>query len=85
MRENPGQGSLRIAPFAGLDPCCFAHAGAAPIRADEQSRTEGGAVRAGQGDAVGIDSDIRDDIEAYEGGYPDVDIFYGGVTASYSF
>ena len=32
-----------------------------------------------------IDSDIRDDIEAYEGGYPDVDIFYGGVTASYSF
>ena len=32
-----------------------------------------------------IDSDIRDDIDAAEGGYPDVDIFYGSVTASYSF
>ena len=32
-----------------------------------------------------VDGDIRDDIEAAEGGYPDVDIFFGGVTANYSF
>lgn len=32
-----------------------------------------------------LDGDIRDDIKAADGGYPEVDIFYGGVTASYSF
>lgn len=31
-----------------------------------------------------IDSGIRDDARA-EGGYPEVDIFFGGLTASYSF
>ena len=31
-----------------------------------------------------LDGDVRDDIEAGEV-YPEVDIFYGGVTASYSF
>lgn len=31
-----------------------------------------------------LDSDVRDDIQA-EGYYPEVDIFFGGVTASYSF
>lgn len=32
-----------------------------------------------------LDGDIRDDVKAADGGYPEVDIFYGGVTASYSF
>ncbi len=32
-----------------------------------------------------LDSDIRDAIEAAEDGYPDVDIFFGGVTASVTF
>ena len=31
-----------------------------------------------------LDSDVRDDIDA-EGYYPEKDLFYGGLTASYSF
>ncbi|HAL92245.1 MAG TPA: hypothetical protein DCM68_04385 [Verrucomicrobia bacterium] len=31
-----------------------------------------------------LDGDVRDDIEA-EGFYPEVDLFYGGITAGYSF
>ena len=31
-----------------------------------------------------LDADLRDDVDA-EGYYPETDIFFGGVSASYSF